>query len=67
MNTVAACELRVSDCTITITASFGVTGFGPQQKQPAIKAETLLQQADELLYEAKAKGRNRVMGKILPV
>jgi two-component system cell cycle response regulator len=59
--TVEACESRIDDCVITITASFGVTGFLPQQVQRAVRAEALLQQADTLLYEAKAAGRNRVM------
>jgi diguanylate cyclase (GGDEF)-like protein len=64
--TVEACESRIDDCVITITASFGVTGFLPQQVQRAVRAEALLQQADTLLYEAKAAGRNRVMGRLLP-
>ena len=58
--TVEGCESQVDDCTISITASFGVTGCSAHQLTPAVKAETLLQQADTLLYEAKAAGRNRV-------
>ena len=38
---------------LTITASFGVT-----QHVPGETAQSLLQRADSLLYEAKASGRN---------
>ncbi|ROV59648.1 GGDEF domain-containing protein [Vibrio ponticus] len=39
-----------------ITASFGVTEF-----QPNDTAESLIERTDQLLYEAKQLGRNRVM------
>jgi len=58
----AACHTMLDDCTISVTASFGVTGFSPSEIQESVKAETLLQEADRLLYEAKASGRNRVRG-----
>ena len=41
---------------LTITASFGVT-----QHVPGETAQSLLQRADSLLYEAKASGRNRTL------
>ena len=38
-----------------ITASFGVAKY-----QPGMSARELIQKADASLYDAKAKGRNRV-------
>jgi len=38
-----------------VTASFGVAGFRPEDT-----ADTLLQRADDLMYEAKSAGRNCV-------
>lgn len=43
---------------LTVTASFGVTAFDPQQ--PAGAAE-LLRHADEALYRAKGEGRDRIV------
>jgi diguanylate cyclase (GGDEF)-like protein len=47
--------------TITITASFGVVGFSAGQLPKILQAEALLSRADEHLYRAKKKGRNRVV------
>jgi diguanylate cyclase (GGDEF)-like protein len=46
--------------TGTVTASFGVAAFPSDAKN----ADDLLSIADEKLYEAKKKGRNRVCGSI---
>ncbi|PID40099.1 MAG: diguanylate cyclase response regulator [Proteobacteria bacterium] len=62
---VEVCESRFENYVIPITASFGVTGCLSQQ-QSAVTAETLLQQADILLYEAKSAGRNCIKGRLLP-
>jgi len=45
---------------IRITASFGVTGFNPKASNERISPETMMNRADELLYQAKEEGRNRV-------
>ena len=45
---------------IRITASFGVTGFHPTASIEGISPEAMMNQADELLYQAKEEGRNRV-------
>ena len=42
---------------IRITASFGVAKF-----QPTDTLEALVKRADEYVYQAKASGRNRVVG-----
>jgi diguanylate cyclase (GGDEF)-like protein len=47
--------------TIGITASFGVVGFNPDEVPKGLSAEALLRRVDENLYQAKKKGRNRVV------
>jgi len=50
---------------ISITASFGVTGFGPDIPDEMISPEAIINKADKYLYQAKRKGRNRAMGGLL--
>ena len=47
---------------ISITASFGVTGFGPDIPDEMISPEAMVSKADKYLYQAKREGRNRAMG-----
>ena len=47
---------------ISITASFGVTGFGPDTPDEMISPEAMISKADKYLYQAKREGRNRIMG-----
>ncbi|WP_242523084.1 GGDEF domain-containing protein [Thiocystis minor] len=49
-------QLRPLEADFRVTASFGVT-----ELRPGETAETLLIRADDLLYRAKAEGRNRVI------
>ena len=63
--TVQNFETRLDGCTIPITASFGVSGFSAQGEKKAVKPQAFLQQVDILLYEAKAAGRNQVIGRPL--
>jgi two-component system cell cycle response regulator len=63
-----ACSQRIinhQENPITITASFGVTGFTPETARENISVETLLQQSDTCLYQAKNQGRNRAVGQPL--
>ena len=49
--------------SLSVTASFGVASFNPpDQKEDLTVAETLLDCADNCLYQAKGEGRNRVKG-----
>jgi diguanylate cyclase (GGDEF)-like protein len=63
-----ACSQRIinhQENQIPITASFGVTGFTPETARGDVSVETLLQQSDTCLYQAKNQGRNRVVGQPL--
>ncbi|MBD3357329.1 MAG: diguanylate cyclase [Chitinivibrionales bacterium] len=51
--------VRVNQKPVKITASFGVTGFGPDTNPELISAGTLINKADAHLYEAKQAGRNQ--------
>ena len=51
----AALELAAGDATAQMTASFGVAGF-----VAGVDALELIRIADEALYEAKRRGKNRV-------
>jgi diguanylate cyclase (GGDEF)-like protein len=46
---------------ISITASFGVTGFNAARPAGPITAEAMINVVDKYLYEAKTQGRNRVI------
>ena len=47
---------------ISITASFGVTGFDTKTPSDKVSLEQLISAADSYLYQAKEAGRNRVKG-----
>ena len=49
-------EIHLNTEVITTTASFGVASLNSSARD----IDTLLEQADKALYEAKARGRNRV-------
>ncbi len=47
---------------IQITASFGVSGFDPTEREDKMSTESLIAESDKYLYQAKEEGRNRVKG-----
>ena len=47
---------------IKISASFGVAGFGPNNRDGEISFDIMIKDADKYLYQAKNEGRNRVAG-----
>lgn len=53
---IASNSMALESVTLRYTASFGIAGFEP--RQPSL--ERWVARADAALYEAKAKGRNRV-------
>ncbi|WP_172408327.1 diguanylate cyclase [Desulfosporosinus sp. FKA] len=53
-------EIVYGECSIKITASLGVCSIKPSSRAPRINAEKLIECADNKLYVAKHKGRNRV-------
>jgi diguanylate cyclase (GGDEF)-like protein len=46
---------------ISITASFGVTGFDKNRPDGNFSPDDLIDMADQYLYQAKNKGRNKVV------
>ncbi len=59
-NHVAQQAIETQGDKISITASFGVTGFNADSSPRSVTSETLIKMVDHCLYEAKAQGRNRV-------
>ena len=57
---VAESPIDLPGASLSITASFGGTGFTHQQTDPPVTITNLLNTADKLLYESKNNGRNRV-------
>lgn len=51
--------------SLHITASFGVTGFGPDTPTELVSLEAIVDTADKLMYQAKKSGRNCVKGTLL--
>jgi diguanylate cyclase (GGDEF)-like protein len=54
--------IEIQGKQISITASFGITGFDPTTPDEKISPEALINEADEFMYQAKEEGRNRVRG-----
>ena len=57
---IETCSFRWMDKTLSITASFGVTGYDGKNLPP-VNAEDLINSSDMYLYKAKQSGRNRVV------
>ncbi len=53
--------VKVGDTNLTVSASLGVGSLDDKQD-----SESLLQEADERLYQAKANGKNTVVPSLLP-
>ncbi len=53
--------IKTGEDKVSITASFGVTGFDASPSGNHITPEALINTADKYLYEAKKQGRNKVV------
>jgi diguanylate cyclase (GGDEF)-like protein len=51
---------------ISVTASFGVSGFGSPPLKSEVSMKEMINEVDTLLYQAKEAGRNRVVAAALP-
>ena len=58
---IAKNSIQTQDDKISITASFGVTGFNSSDPPKKISPEALINMADKYLYAAKNQGRNKVI------
>jgi two-component system, cell cycle response regulator len=56
---------EVDGIQVSISASFGITGFSSFGQEEDISMESIIGKADEYLYQAKREGRNRVRGEAL--
>jgi len=54
---IAACRIAWGGSSLTVTASFGIAGATSW----AVTKEQLIESADQMLYEAKGRGRNIVV------
>ncbi|MGB5748509.1 MAG: sensor domain-containing diguanylate cyclase [Desulfobacterales bacterium] len=59
--------IETEEDKVSITASFGVTGFDASTSSNDITPETLINTADKYLYEAKKQGRNIVVKGLLQI
>ena len=58
---IAQKTIETEEDRVSITASFGVTGFDVSTRSGSITPEALINTADKYLYEAKKQGRNKVV------
>jgi diguanylate cyclase (GGDEF)-like protein len=52
---------KISDLSLTVTASFGASGYARITASTPTAIEKLIDRADQCLYKAKEQGRNRLV------
>jgi len=60
LNAISQKRIKIDENKISVTASFGITGFCAGTPEDKISFEAMVKQADEYLYKAKQEGRNRI-------
>jgi len=63
---IAAHPFEIANGTLSVSSSFGVSGYNSAQIQKDASVDNLIANADRCLYRSKDMGRNRVTGKVLP-
>ncbi|MGM0452581.1 MAG: diguanylate cyclase [Thermodesulfobacteriota bacterium] len=59
---IADMTVATEEGEIRVTASFGIATLTPQSGQSHLDTDEMIKAADRCLYEAKEKGRNRIVG-----
>ncbi len=64
-HSVSEMAVNIEGKEISITASFGLSSFNPSEYNEKISPESMIEEADKFMYQAKRKGRNGVEGRAL--
>lgn len=64
---IAETPFDIEGTSLSITASFGITGFEATNGNVLPSSEEVIKTADELLYRSKKDGRNRMTAEKLPL
>jgi len=67
LQVVASNPIKIDEQSITVTASFGVTGTGVGCSTKVVDQDAFINIADRLLYCAKNQGRNQVASEPISV
>ena len=64
---IAAAVVNTKAGPLSVTASFGVSGFASPPAKSEVSMTDMMNEVDKLLYQAKEAGRNRVVAAAFPV
>jgi diguanylate cyclase (GGDEF)-like protein len=63
---IAEAVINTTSGPLSVTASFGVSGFGSPPTKSEVSMTEMMNEVDKLLYQAKEAGRNRVVAALFP-